>query len=618
VSTAPAKDTSAPARALRLVELLRPERGRIAAAALCMIGLAAATALYAWLCGPLLKFLFLGAETPLLPEELLRVLRLLRPGLELTARRETLRFALPALLVGAALVKGLCDLGQRTIMGAVGLRLVARLRARIFDRLLAQPPAFLADRREGDLLALLVGDVVRVEEAATALAEAVLRDSVQVVVLAGMVVWLDPALALVTALVVPLAGVTLGGVGRAVRRAALAGQHALGDLAATAGESLRNLRAVKSLGGEAHAAARVAAVSDGYTARALGALRWRAVGPALMELLGGAGLAAVIGWATARIAAGTLAPEAFVSLFAGVLLLYQPVKSLTRVHAATQAGAAALDRIAPLFDAPGEPPDRPGARPPTGAEHGAVALAWDAVRLARGGRPVLRGVHLALQPGEIVALVGASGAGKTTMVDLALRLLEPDSGTVRLAGHDVAGLPRAWLRRRVAVVPQEPLLLRGTIAFNVAYPDEHPDRARVEAAARAAGVESFAAGLDTGLDTLVGEGGATLSGGERQRVAVARALYRDAGVLLLDEATSALDAAAEEGIRRTLRGLAGRCTLLVVAHRLSTARVADRIAVLHEGAIHEEGTPDDLAARGGLYAGLAALQEGGAAFQKAP
>ena len=598
---------AAPGAWRRYVQMLRPQTGRVLLAAMFMAGLAAATALYAYLCGPLLKMLFIGGTEapgagPLpVPDE---APFQLDPS---TWSRELVLWALPLLLVAAAALKGLCDLAQRSIMGRVSLALIADLRRDVFGRLLERSPAATADERHGDLLARLITDVARAEEAARAFAEGALRDALQVIGLLVLILWLDFRLALVALAILPLSAATVGALGRAVRRASASAQNALGDLSAAAGESLRNLRAVKALGIESHEVRRVDAASSEYTRQAARAVTLRAAHPAVTELLGGVGLAAVIGWASARIAAGTLTPEAFVSLFAAALLLYQPTKALSRLHGTMQAGAAALARVTALTDVPGEPPDRARVTPPPQCQG---TLAWDNVVLRRGDRTVLQGATLEVRPGEVVALVGATGAGKTSMLDLALRFVEPDSGRITLDGNDVRDLPRRWLRRQIAVVHQEPLLFRATIAANVAYGEESPDPQRVQACLRSAGLGALLARLPEGGDTLVGEGGATLSGGERQRVSIARALYRDARVVLLDEATSALDADAEDAVRQQLRTLAKDRAVLLVTHRLSTARVADRIAVLEDGAIQEQGSHAALVESNGLYARLWTLQHG--------
>ena len=331
-----------------------------------------------------------------------------------------------------------------------------------------------------------------------------------------------------------------------------------------------------------------------------------------MEVMAAAGIALAIWWVGGQILAGELEPAKFFSFIAAVMLLYQPVKQLGRMGQTAIAGAAAAERIFEILDSPSPVPD-------TGER--TLAPLQDAVRFERvsfsydGERPVLREFELEIRRGEVVALVGASGGGKTTVANLLPRFWDPTGGRITIDGVDIREATLASLRSQIAVVTQETVLFDDSVRANIAYGRPDVPAAEVERAARLAQAHEFVVAMPQGYDTKVGERGALLSGGQRQRIAIARAFLKDAPILILDEATSALDAESEREVQRALDGLvaferSARRTVLVIAHRLSTIRNADRIVVIAGGRVVEVGPHDELVARGGEYARLHRVYEG--------
>ena len=567
----------------RLLRLLRPVRAFLPGALLASALVAGSQAAYAYLVGPVLRFVFTGETSSWLPSGLLS------SGGALT---------LAATIVCVSVVKGVATFFAATTSERVGQAVSFDLRRRVYDRLLCLPADFFSGIGRGDLVTRSTSDVDFVKHAVTDGLSTIARDSLQAVALVAVAVSVDPWMSLFAVVGFPPVALLAAAIGRRVRAAharALAEDGALADAVTDAAVSAAAIRSYEAAGSLRE---RFARRSDALRRATVHAVALQASGSPVVELLGALALGGGIVYARLRIVEGSLSPDHFLSFFAAVLLLYRPLKGLGLTGTMLQSGIAALDRIDEVLRAPPEPPDADDA---TDAPPLREAIEIDGVSVRRGGEEVLDDVRLRLAAGQVVAVVGTSGAGKSTLAALLLRLVEPDRGTLRWDGVDVRRFRRASLRRHFALVTQEPLLLRDTVRANVTFGSPDGDVDAVWRAIDMAGARPLVEGLPAGLETVLGEGGGQISGGERQRLCLARAFYRDPSVLVLDEATSSLDSESEVALRGALAELTKGRTALLVAHRLATVRDADRIVVIEDGRIVEEGRHADLWGAAGPY-----------------
>jgi subfamily B ATP-binding cassette protein MsbA len=591
---------------LRLVRFAAPYRWRFLAALGCMTLLAATTAAYAQLLGPVLAFLFTGQVGAV------SSLGKFLPGsIDVSAwlggvDRARFLVVLPLLVFGVSAVKGVAFFGQAYLMGTISLRVVADIRKAFFDHLLRLSPIFYARRHSGDLLSRFSADVGAVENAVTFAVASYIRDGLTVVAMLVSCFILDWRMSLVAFGVVPLALLPVVRLTRRLKKVTTQSQQSLGRIAEIVQEALTGIRVVQAFGMERWESGRLAQANEGWLRFMRRSLRVRAISSPLMEVMAAAGIAAVI-WAAGRlILSGEVEPSHFLSFIAAVMLLYQPVKQLGRVGQMALQGAAAGERILEVLDATTGVPDAgTDVLAPFRSE-----IQFERVSFSYGEVPVLQDVSFRIGRGEVVALVGASGGGKTTAANLLPRFWDPTAGRITIDGKDVREVTLASLRAQIALVTQETVLFNDSVRDNIAYGQPDVPQEAVERAARMAQAHEFICAMPEGYRTRVGEKGVLLSGGQRQRIAIARAFLKDAPILVLDEATSALDAESEREVQRALENLMGQRTTLVIAHRLSTIRNADRIVVLAGGRVVESGRHDELIAGGGEYARLHRIFEG--------
>ena len=514
------------------------------------------------------------------------------------------------LILGTYLAKGLGSYVSSFLMTDVGQRVVRDVRNALFRHTLDQSAAFFSRRTSGQLVSRITNDVNQVQAAAETVTD-LIRESLAIVGYIALLFYYDWNLALVFLTAAPLVVYALVRLGQRVRRVSRRGQEDIEHVTHIATEALAGHRIVKAFGAEAREAERFGRASDQLyrtNMKITGAL---SALPPIMELIGGAALVGALWYGARRVQVQpqVMSPGAFVGFLGTAFMMYTPIKKLSRVNASLQQAIAAAQRIFELLDTHSEVRERPNA--------GALAPLRDTVEFRDVGfayddepeRFTLRHVSFKVRAGQIAALVGLSGAGKTTLVNLIPRFYDVTEGAILVDGVDVREASLRSLREQTALVTQETVLFDDTIAANIAYGVPGADRARIEAAARAAHAHEFIALLPGGYDARIGERGQRISGGQRQRLAIARAILKDSPLLVLDEATSALDAESELLVQDALSNLMQNRTTFVIAHRLSTVRRADVIIALEQGRVAEIGTHDELVARpNGVYAKLHALQ----------
>jgi subfamily B ATP-binding cassette protein MsbA len=512
---------------------------------------------------------------------------------------------IPLAVIAVFVIKGLAACGSYYLLNHVGQSVILRLRNKLYAYMQDLPLAFFQREKTGDLMSRITNDVGTISSMFTSAITAPLRECFAIIGLLSVTFYLIPKLAVYAFIVLPLAAYPIFYFGRRIRRVRSGAQEAMADLTAFLQETFLGTKIVKAFGMEDYEKRRFADKSRKIFRLEMKEARVRAMSSPLMELLGGLGIAFIIWYGGRQVIAGAYSFGTFMSFLTSVALMYEPLKKLSKVNNSIQRGMAAVDRIFEILDQKSDIIEAPS---PVQIQPGPHRIRFDNVSFKYDTAMVLKNINLTVQTGEIIALVGMSGGGKTSLVNLVPRFFDVTEGAILIDDIDIRQAAIASLRRQIAIVTQEPILFNDTIRNNIAYGSRSASEQQIIQAARDAYAYDFIMGFADGFDTAVGDLGGRLSGGQRQRICIARALLKDAPILILDEATSSLDSESEEMVRKALENLMKGRTTFIIAHRLSTISYAHRVLVIVDGRIVEEGMHEHLLARRGEYFKLYQLQ----------
>jgi len=505
-------------------------------------------------------------------------------------------------------IKGVCDYAANYLVNYVGLSAVTDLRQDVFDRVVRQDAHFFESNSTARVMSSIMNDLEKIQLALSHILADLLRQSFTALGMAAVILRTDWKLALASLTVLPFVLVPTAKLGRRIRRSTRHAQDDTAELNQVLQETLSGHQVVKSFGAEEIESNRFREHAERLLRSNLRYVVQQAVASPLIEFLAAVTIVALVGYARDQIKAGAMTTGDFAGFVVALLMLYEPVKRLTGIHNIFQQALGASQKVFEYLDRDQQVQEKASAARLPRFEK---AIAFDHVDFRYPTSPaglVLDGIHLEVKAGEVVALVGPSGAGKTTLANLVPRFYDVTGGAIQIDGKDIRDLKLASLRDKISIVAQDTFLFNDTVGANIGYGLRHATPEQVHQAARDALAEEFIQRMPQGYETIIGERGLKLSGGQRQRLAIARALLKNAPILILDEATSHLDTESEVLVQKALQTLMANRTVIVIAHRLSTVRRADRIVVLDRGRIAETGRHDELVSKGGLYQRLYELQ----------
>ncbi|WP_404425098.1 ABC transporter ATP-binding protein [Thalassospira australica] len=562
-------------------DAVAPYFGKIVLALVCMALMAAATGGYAYLMDPVINEVFVKKNPAMLVPVGVAVL-------------------------GAFALKGFANYGQSVLMSYVGGRILADIQNKLYEHVIRLDIGFFHSTNTGKLITRFTSDITAMRSAVSVSLTGFGKDFLTAIVLIGVMFYQDWQLAIIAFTVFPAAILPIARLGRRMRKVSANTQQQIGEFATLLEQTFQGVRHVKAYGMEPYECSRMEKLVETVFDLSFKAQKVSARSSPIMETLGGAAITTIIIYGGSRVIDGASDPGSFFSFITALLLAYEPVKRLANININLQAGLAASQRVFTILDIEPEIRDADDAK--TLQVKGGAIQFKDVSFSYNNETTALRNISLDIEAGQTIALVGPSGAGKSTILNLIPRFYDINAGAITIDGQDIRDVTLESLRSATALVSQEITLFDDTVRSNIAYGRFGASDAEIEEAARHAAAHDFILQLENGYDTIVGEHGVKLSGGQRQRIAIARAMLKNAPILLLDEATSALDTESERHIQGALTELMKGRTTLVIAHRLSTIVDADKICVIQNGHVTEQGRHEELLALGGAYANLYNLQ----------
>jgi len=565
----------------RIIPIIKPYRNRLIVAMVSMVAVASLSALQAYMVKPLLDEIFFKKDRLMLN-------------------------LLPLALMLLFLVKGVFYYCSSYFMERVGQGVILDLRKKIYDHIQNLPLSFFSKTPTGELISRIISDVTLMQGAVSSALVGTLKDLFQALGLLTVLFYQDWKLALMSLVFLPLASLPIYRFGKKFRELSFSSQSTIASIANILQETIQGNRIVKAFGMETYEYKRFSERAGKLFRITMKDVQLKSLNHPLMELLGGIGIALIMWYGGNQVLNGHSTPGTFFSFLTALIMVYEPIKNISKVNNPIQHGLAAATRVFNILDIKPEIADKPGAveLPPVRTE-----IVFNDVHFSYDGTTeILKGINLTVTPGEVIALVGTSGGGKTTLANLIPRFLDVTTGKISIDGHDIRDVTMKSLRSQIAIVTQQTILFNDTVRNNIAYGDLEKSEEELVAVARAAHALDFINELPEGFETIIGESGARLSGGQQQRISIARALAKDAPILILDEATSALDTESEREVQKALENLMRGRTTFIIAHRLSTIKNADRIIVIKDGLIAEEGAHDTLLAKNGVYHMLYTMQ----------
>lgn len=565
----------------RILQYVKPYKTRLIIAMVCMVIVASMAGAQAYMVKPLLDEIFFNQDQAML-------------------------LVVPLAILAIFLVKGVFYYGYNYLLEKVGQSVIRDLRNELYSHIQSLPLSFFHRKPTGELISRIISDVTLIQGAVSSVLIGILKDTCQVFFLIGVIFYQDWRMASISLISLPLVVYPIVNFGRKHRKLSRSNQQTTAEISNILYETITGNRIVKAFCMENHEIARFSETLDRLFAIIMRNTRVGAISHPLMEFLGGVGISLVVWYGGSQVLSGKSTPGTFFSFLTALIMIYEPIKGISKINNTLQQGIAAAERVFEVLDVKTDVAEKKDAveLPPIKEQ-----IEFNNVRFGYDAKSeVLKDINLQVHTGEVLALVGSSGGGKSTLVNLIPRFFDVSSGSVKIDSLDIRDVTLKSLRNQIGIVTQQTILFNDTVRNNIAYGTPGATLEQVKTAAKAAHALNFIQQLPEGFDTVIGESGARLSGGERQRISIARAILKNAPILILDEATSSLDTESEREVQQAIENLVQSRTTFVIAHRLSTIRNAHRIIVIQEGRIVEEGTHETLLPQDGVYKMLYDMQ----------